>query len=480
MARYVRLTFNPPADDKYLGVAEVGFVLAPLLHLSFSVEYTTLTPANNLARFPPFEDRWVSDLAVLATFDDGVTKVIPNSLVDFETDVALNCAILLAESQEVMVPADAPWSCEGFNITATIDECGLRASKTDYVEVVRLVSVDSRFDAWPAGDNGISYLSPVPCSYVYERASIFTSATRSDGVTRPYSFRMNYVSSNTTVARIVFNESLAGNLTLMWGDGPGVVSCGYLEEVAHYNSSNTSGVAVTVAEAEVLPRQDMVNWTFVGRWSLSDQDHLRLVRNTREPHMFDLSYTTNTGQTFTYFDLTTQTWIEPWLVINFTSTRPDLVTIDDFGDPTIYQNFYAEVLLTAQMCCTPDSWIATPWINLLPGPEDIDLGTDPDNYYAAFYHPDANETEFVTYAWARPKEDQYLRGVQLECVFPEGVTTEDGLWTTEPGNGMACDASVRPCLNQAPRAAAASTRLRTQVVQRARPGRAALRRAHLC
>ena len=104
---------------------------------------------------------------------------------------------------------------------------------------------------------------------------------------------MNYVSSNTTVARIVYNESLAGNLTLMWGYGPGVVRCGYLEEVTHYNSSNTSGVAVTVAEAEVLPLDPMVNWTFVGRWSLSDQDHLRLVRNTKEPHMFDPALKSN-------------------------------------------------------------------------------------------------------------------------------------------------------------------------------------------
>ena len=51
----------------------------------------------------------------------------------------------------------------------------------------------------------------------------------------------------------------------MWGYGPGVVRCGYLEEVTHYNSSNTSGVAVTVAEAVVLPLDLTVNWTFVGR-----------------------------------------------------------------------------------------------------------------------------------------------------------------------------------------------------------------------
>ena len=134
-----------------------------------------------------------------------------------------------------------------------------------------------------------------------------------------------------------------------------------------------------------------------------------------------LRYTTHTGETFTYPNLANQFWLEPWLVVNYTSTRPDVVTFDIRGNPTLHANFYAPVLVKARMCCTPDTWDATPWINLLPEPEDIDLGTDVDNRYSAFYHPDPNATSFETHVWARPKDGQYLRATQLECVFPAGL-----------------------------------------------------------
>lgn len=99
---------------------------------------------------------------------------------------------------------------------------------------------------------------------------------------------MAYVSSNETVATIVHNASLDAQ-SLIWGRGPGTVSCGTIAEVINASLCNTSGVAVTPAAVTVEPWKQGANWTFTGTWSLSQVDTLQLMQNVPGWEAFDLT-----------------------------------------------------------------------------------------------------------------------------------------------------------------------------------------------
>jgi hypothetical protein len=396
--RFVRLVFGVGAADGWIGVNEVGFkcsapeldaptpapTFEPVDNLTVAVTVgdDALTPCNNLAIYPPFNDQCETVLTPTGTYDDdlGYSHVLNSSSINLtlvepylvngsHVPISPECAVLI-NGTTLRIVNDAPWSCTEVVVVATAYRGGQTATANATVEILRIVEIETHFDAYPAGSGNITHLHRMPCALDeddYEQAAIASTATRSDGVNKAYTFRMTYVSS--TPHAIVDYNATRDPQNIFEGISPGNASVGSINEVMKHAVSNTTGIDVIVATLEVVEADLTHLYEYSVDWSLQEDARrdgvahtVKLIKGYSKQHTFDFSYTNHHNKSFTYYGLNNETRPS----VDFASEDELIMILNGYDEITLLNNHFAQTRLTANLHCLNLTYNVTPWANLLP------------------------------------------------------------------------------------------------------------------
>ena len=138
------------------------------------------------------------------------------------------------------------------------------------------------------------------------------------------------------------------------------------------------------------------------------------------------------GARFRYMDLMSAygKWFDASRILAFNSSAASYIRVDAVSTLTQFANHHEQIRIKADIVCAPaNEWSRDVWSNLLPQPEDVDMGTAQDNARAPYFFPTAEKSTMDIHIWARPKADQFLRAVQVRVTLPPGLTSAHASFT---------------------------------------------------
>ena len=404
--------------------------------ISFQILEATMAPLDDGATVDPFDKPSTSSFLLTVYYDDEsqISTFASESGVVYSTPPtsagsSAPCGSVDNAANTVTVLRGA--TCTSVIVTVEVTIGSLTFNASDETAVTRLASVATSIDAYPAGRSNIASFHPLPCILdTYERGRLRTVGSLQTGQTADLSHYMVYVSSAPNVAGLLSPDS-----AIVVPAASGNATIGSAAELTIPGAS-TQGVIVTPVSVVVdsAPRSAIAisgNWSLANGYTVAGE-----AGAASTPAHFNLTYADAVGSPlFAYPQFTTDysSWFDASTILNFTSDAPAYVAVDSVGGLTQFANHYRKITITANVLCTANTWSRDVWSNLVPAPEDVDMGTSISNMLAPYYLSSGSSMQ--VHVWSRPKSGQYLRATQLKVTLPAGMTSEGASFTANSGLG---------------------------------------------
>ena len=457
---------NPTVTASYVVCNERMITSFVALHVNvpmpksvrgFSLVEPQLTPEGSAPTLAPFSLPSSSRFRLLVEFDDGSTVDMQgdeSATYNLAPDVHEKCAALDGSARSIRILPNA--RCPVVKVLVTFVMGGFKTTLMATRPVAHIATLKTTFSVYPqvsADGAEVASLRPLPCSQPprYERARVRTLAVLSgSGETADVTSQMLYQDRLD-----VLDFGVDGTVAIPTGNtGRTVIgsTSEMLPRVPEWqNDAERVHFEAAHLEVSAAPR---VAVPMISGWFESGSTLAQIYGDAPARSPITLQYE-DAGVTFRYDNLCGHEgeWFGCGDLLAFTSSKHEVIRAGMHGELMLLANHHRPVELSARLKCLDQVHITRVlWANLLPGENDVDLGTrmpesaGTDGSQAwvhtksPFYMPSPGLA--TLHLWARPMRNEYLRSVEIELTLPTGMTSVGGSFAK--ANGAAQSMTVVP------------------------------------